>query len=103
LFTVIMTDFLKAPVVDAIDLSAYQGRVGDIIRIRTSDYTGVMAVSVAIRGPDLTLREEGAAVLVFGAWIYTATTLRIAGETVTISATAVDRPGHTGVKSESWT
>jgi hypothetical protein len=103
LFTVTLTDFLKPPTVDAIDLTGYHGMVGDVIRVQTSDYAGVTAVSIAIRAPDLTVREEGAAVLEFGAWVYTATTLRIAGETVTISATAVDRPGHTGTKTESWT
>ena len=59
LFTVMLTDYLKAPLVDAIDRSGYHGQVGDIIRIRASAYAGVTAVNVAIRAPDLTVREQG--------------------------------------------
>ena len=102
LFTIILTDYLKPPVVDHIDLSGYHGLVGDPIRIRASEYVGVTAVNVAIRAPDLTVREEGAAVFLLGVWVYTATTLRVAAETVTITATALDRPGNTGTKTESW-
>jgi len=101
-FSVMLTDFLKPPVVELLDLTAYHGQVGDVIRVSASDYVGVTAVNVAIRAPDLTVREEGAAVLQSGVWVYTATTLRIAEEAVTITATAVDRPGHTGTKIESW-
>lgn len=61
------------------------------------------AVSVAIRAADLSVLEEGAATLTDGAWVYRATTARASGQAVTITATAVDRPGHTGAKTEPWT
>jgi hypothetical protein len=99
---VMMTDFLRSPVVDAIDLADYHGAVGDPIAVRASDDTGVVAVDVEIRAADQTLLERGAAMLQAGVWVYHATTARIAGEAVTIAAIAVDRPGHGGTKTESW-
>lgn len=102
LFVVMLTDYLKAPVVNAIDLSGYRGRIGDAIRVRASDDVGVTAVNIAIRAEDLTVLEEGSAVLQFGTWVYTATTLRQPLVPVTIAATAVDHPGNTGTKTEAW-
>jgi hypothetical protein len=102
LFVLLMTDFLRPPIVNNVDLAGYQGRVGDLIRIRASDYAAVTAVSVAIRAEDLTVLEEGAAVLQFGTWVYTATTAQAPGVPVTITATAVDRPGNTATKMEAW-
>jgi hypothetical protein len=62
----------------------------------------VTAVNIAIRAADLTVLEEGTAVLQFGTWVYTATTARMFGTPVAITATALDRPGNTGTKTETW-
>jgi len=97
-----MTDYLNPPDVNSVDLSSYTGRVGDPIRIRASKEAGVMAVNVAIRASDLTVLEEGAAVLQNGTWIYTAATAVPASSAVTITATAVDRPGNTGTKTVTF-
>lgn len=97
-----VTDFLKPPTVDAIDLSGYHGAVNDPIAITATDDVGVTAVTVTIQAADETVLEQGAAALTNGVWVYHATTARTAGQTVTITATAVDRPGHTGEKTESW-
>ncbi|ACB76723.1 hypothetical protein [Opitutus terrae] len=102
-FIVMMADYLRPPEVDLINLSGYHGAIGDPITVGARDDVSVTAVNVAIRNADLSVLEEGAATLVNGMWVYTATTARTSGQTVSIAATAVDRPGHTGTLSETWT
>ena len=101
LFSAMMTDYLKPPVVNVIDLTGYHGQIGQPIRVRASDDIEVMGVRVTLQAPDLTVLEEGPAVLQFGTWVYAATTVRPAGGVpITITATATDRPGNLGTKSE---
>jgi hypothetical protein len=102
IFATVVADYLKPPTVMIVDLTGYEGQVGDPIRIVAVDDVEVTAVNVAIRAEDLTVLEEGAAVFQNGSWVYTATTPRTAGEPVTITATAMDHPGHTGTMTESW-
>lgn len=102
-FVVMMADYLRPPQVDLINLTGYHGAVGDPITIGASDDVAVTAVNVAIRNAGLSVLEEGAATLVNGMWVYTATTARTSGQTVSVTATAVDRPGHTGTLSATWT
>jgi len=102
LFTVLMGDYLSSPTVNAIDLSGYHGQVGELIKMRASDDVGVTKVSVALHAADGALLEGGEAVLQFGTWVYAATTQRVPGTPVTITATAGDRPGNVGSKSETW-
>jgi hypothetical protein len=99
---VVMADFLNPPVVDAIDLAGYHGAIGDPIKVRASDNTGVMAVTVMLRAEDDSLIEQGPATLQAGLWEYQATTACAPGTPVSITATAVDRPGHTGSKLTIW-
>jgi hypothetical protein len=102
MFAAAVADYLNPPEVDDIDLTGYHGSIGDRIIVRASDDIGVTAVSVAIRAEDLTLLEEGAAVLQGGVWVYIATTARPAGQPLTITATAVDHASRTGNKLEIW-
>lgn len=99
-FIAMMTDYLRPPAVNAIDLRGYQRRIGDRILIRASKDAGVTTVNVAIRDSALAVLEEGAAVLEQGLWVYTATTEIPAAAGITITATAVDRPGNTGTKTQ---
>jgi len=101
-FSLMLTDYLKPPVVDEIVLTDYHGQVDDRIVIRASDDVGVTGVMVKLQAADDSVLEEGAAVLEGGAWVYRGTTAPPAGDPVTITATAVDRPGHTGVKTATW-
>lgn len=91
-----VADFLKKPVVQAIDTAGYHGAIGDVIAVRALDDFEVTGVSVAIRDAANVVLEQGAAVLVGGSWHYTATTAIAAGTPVVIDAVATDRPGHTG-------
>ena len=103
LFATAVTDYLKPPVVDAIDLGGYHGAVGDPIVVWASDDVEVMGVTLVIRDEADAVLEQGAAVTQDGAWRYTATTAVAAGRSVTIEATAKDRPGHPGAKLTTWT
>ena len=98
-----VADYLKPPVVDAIDLGAYHGAVGDPIMVRASDDVEVTGVTVVIRDESDAVLEQGAAVAQAGAWRYTATAAVAAGQSVTIEATATDHPGHPGAKLTTWT
>jgi hypothetical protein len=101
---VIMTDYLKAPTVDRIDLSGFDGLAGSPIRIEAHDDCGVTEVTVSIRAEDNTLIEEGPAVYnpVKLVWEYLVTQPHPGGIPVTITATAVDRPGNRGTGSGRW-
>lgn len=92
-------DFLNKPVVREIDPSAYAGRSGDIIVIEAEDDFEVVEVRVVIRDREKAVVEEGAAARVDDQWRYSASKDLAAGEIVTLEATAIDRPQHTGTKS----
>jgi hypothetical protein len=96
------SDFLTPPVIDEIDLSSYRGRAGDIIRVRATDDIEVVSVNVTVQTAAGVKLEEGAANKVHGVWRYSATMAPPAGETLTIIATAKDRPGHDGVGRVSY-
>ena len=96
-FALAVADFLKEPVVEAIDTAAYHGAVGDVIKVRATDDFEVAGVTVAIRNAANAVLEQGAAALVNGEWRYPATTAIAAGTAVTIEAVARDRPGHEGL------
>lgn len=101
-FALAMADYLNPPEVRAIEASGYRGRVGDLILVSAIDDLGVVSVSVAIRTAAGVILEEGPAALVGGIWTYAATTPVVAGETVTVEATAKDHPGHSGSKTLPW-
>jgi hypothetical protein len=102
-FALMVADFLNAPAVDEIDLSAYTGKVGEKIRARVSDDFEVASVSVVIRAQDGAVVEQGAAVK--GAdgltWTYTTTTALQAGQAVSIEVTATDKPGNTNTRTQA--
>lgn len=99
---VMMIDFFRPPVVETIDLSGFTGVAGSPIKVLAKDDCGVMSVAVEIRAEDDTLLEQGAAVLVDTDWVYATTQVHPAGTPVTITATAVDRPGNKGSKLTTW-
>ena len=102
LYVAIVTDFLRLPVVDQIDLAGFHGAVGDPIRVKATDDCGVMGVTVGIRAADETVLEQGVATLDAGMWVYAATMAHPAGTPVSITATAVDRPGTRASKMIMW-
>ncbi len=97
-----MTDSLRPPEVESIDLGGFKGMIGNPVRVVALDDVGVLSVSVEIRAADGTVLESGLATKDVDKWVYTATVAHPADAPVTITATAVDRPGNKGSKTESW-
>jgi hypothetical protein len=101
-FALAIADFFHEPAVDAIDLSAYTGKAGEKIGIRAHDDFELAGVAVAIRKPDGTVLEQGAAVAGNDSvWAYTTTTALPTGQAVMIEVTATDRPGHKTTKTQA--
>ena len=92
----VAADFLTPPVVEEIDVSGYQRRPGGIVRVLATDDIEVVAVEVAIQTADGSSVEHGPAVRIHGVWCYRTTAVPAANLALTITATAQDRPGHTG-------
>lgn len=100
-FAFVMGDFLNPPQVTMIDATGYHGHVGDPVKVNASDGFEVASVDVVIRHGAV-LVEQGPAVFADGRWTYATTVAVPAGQTVTIEATAKDRPGHIGDLAISW-
>lgn len=95
-FNVAVADFLNAPSIEQVDLSAYTGRSDDVIRIRVTDDFKVKEVRVNITNADGSLVEEGNAVsdVIGYEWQYTATQANenLNGDKIVISVS--DIPGN---------
>jgi len=100
-YNVAMTDYLKAPWVEEIDVTAYTGNSGEKIRVQAFDDFMVTEVTVKIIAPDETIVESGPCELdTLGIWWEYTATQSIADLTGhEIIATARDLPGHTGTAS----
>ena len=100
-YNVALADYIKPPVVDNIDASAYTGATGDKIRIDATDCFEVTKVHVVIKDNSGTIVEQGDAALdsmnLF--WEYSATVAHPVITGLTVTATATDNPGHTGEKT----
>jgi hypothetical protein len=94
-FNIAVADFFNAPDIESIDLSEYQGKAGDRIRIVARDDFAVKSVKVRIINSDGSIVEEGEAVQSVSAlWIYTATRDNENLEGDKIVVTASDLPGN---------
>lgn len=100
-FAVTVADFLNAPVVDQIDVSAYNGKAGDTLRITASDDFEIAGVEVAIHDTGGAVLEHGAATAADGVWNYVTTTDLPPGHPISIEVTATDRPGHKTTKTQA--
>jgi hypothetical protein len=91
-----IADYLHAPDIEMIDLSGYQGKPGDVIRIEVTDDFAVREVKVVITNPDGSLVEEGFAQpeAVGYEWRYTAmaTNDDLSGDRIEVFAS--DTPGN---------
>jgi hypothetical protein len=102
-FNVAVADFFNAPNIQEIDISAYTGQVGSLIRVRATDDFNVADVFVHITNADGSLVEEGAALLQSNGvdWVYTATKQNdsFAGDKITVTVT--DIPRNTTVEEKA--
>lgn len=97
-FNIAVADLLNAPSIEVIDLSGYNGNIGDNIKIIVSDDFRVAAVMLKIENSDGSLVEEGNAVLDGAEWIFTATVENtyLTGDKITV--TASDMPANVAEK-----
>lgn len=92
----VMSDYLSPPTVESIELTDYHRQRGDVIRVLAEDDVAVVSVHIKIATAAGVTIEEGAAQEVHGVWLYAATAMAPATESLRIIATATDRPGHVG-------
>jgi hypothetical protein len=98
-----IADFFNEPVVQMIDTSEYHGPAGQVIKVQADDDFEVTGVHLAVLDGENAVIFQGPAVLTNGLWQLAASVGIAVGETVTIQATATDRPGHTGTLSRVYT
>ena len=98
---VLVADYLHAPDIERVDIGAYLGRMGDLIRVTATDDHAVQAVRVRIENGDGSLVEEGDAAQQPdpNQWHYTATAANAALAGDKIIVTATDVPGHAASQS----
>jgi len=97
-YVLAVTDFLRRPVIDAIDASEYQGKIGDKIMVNASDNFNVAEVGLKITNPQGEVVEEGACQKDqhHSYWVYTATVTVASITGLTLTARVKDNPGHSG-------
>ena len=88
--TVSLTVQSRTPVIEAIDLSAYHGQIGDPIVIRASDDVEVTEMSVRVLAANGAEIETGPAVRVGDAWRYIGQTLVALGATIQVEVSCAD-------------
>jgi hypothetical protein len=94
-------DFRCPPALTDIDLSAYTGRIGEIIRVQAVDDFEVLRVLVTITGLEGTLLEHGDATLdrQSSKWEYVTQVAVPPGQTLAVHVAVSDRPGNTVLKA----
>ena len=102
-YTVAVADFLNAPSIRDVDLTAYHGRVGDVITVYATDDFEVHHVHLCLQSADGSLVEEGNATpdpdgTTFR---YTATQANPSTTGDKITVTAYDNPGNTTVEQQT--
>lgn len=92
-YNVAMADWFHAPEITEIDVEAWHGQAGQVIRVQAVDDVQVTQVNVVITDDAGTVLEQGAAVQAEGAWWnYTSTTTNVNASRIVVSAR--DLPGH---------
>lgn len=105
-YSLAVGDYLKVPTIKPLDLSNYQGRIGDTIVIRATDDIGLADLDVKISAQTGDLIEQGKAIEIgagSGKWIYTATAQVSVGSDVFIEVVGVDHARNTAFLTENPT
>ena len=94
-----IADFLVPPELKDADLTGYNGRPGESIRIEAVDDFDIASVTLVVSTLDGSVIEQGpAARSVHPSWIYMAQSTIEPGNTVVIQVKVSDRPGNTVTK-----
>lgn len=92
-----VSDFLKPPTLEALDLSDYTGLAGQRIYFRASDNGGIANATVTISDGGIEVMESGQAAEVdpgTGYWSYSASRSIPTGVQVAVTVKVSDRPGN---------
>lgn len=100
-YNMALADFCKPPVIENIDITGYQGNIGDKIKIRAIDNFRVVSVKFSIFGADNQLIETGNAVLSANNadWNYETTVANAAVQQSRFVAEATDTPGNVTISA----
>jgi len=89
----LVANFMNPPVIEQVELTAYRGRAGDLIRVVATDAIEVVDVTIAVRDADAALLETGAATKDHDLWVYRSTTSPADPASILIEVTARNRAG----------
>ncbi|HQE94015.1 MAG TPA: hypothetical protein PLH19_15055 [Anaerolineae bacterium] len=95
-YNVAVADWYHEPEVAEVDLEAWTGGVGEVLRARARDDVQVTTVQFVLADADGHLVESGAATLGADGWWRYTTTVDHPGGAATVLVTAHDLPGHRG-------
>ena len=101
-YNMAVSDYYHVPEVGDVDISGYQGKTGELIRVRVEEgRIGAAEVRVAIASPAETILEEGLAAMETDGltWWYAAQRDLAPGQPLWITVTAFDQPGHRSNKT----
>jgi len=96
-YNVALRDAMNPPVIGELNISDYQGAVGDLITIKARDVITPKSVTVVIFSQAGTVLEKGDAVINPDDrrfWIYTVTTANAALTGTRVVVTVMDLPGN---------
>ena len=99
-YNVAMADWFHAPEIHEIDISGWNGGVGEKIRIKALDDVQVKQVTVVITDESDVLLEQGTATQTDGIWWQYTTTAAASGNPKVLVA-AEDLPGHIAKMTKS--
>ena len=92
-YNVAVADWFHEPEIKELDISGWNGQVGQIIRIEAVDDVQVKQVTVVITDETGAVLEQGTAVQADNLW-WTYTTTKAASGTPKLIVSAQDLPGH---------
>jgi hypothetical protein len=104
IFSVILTDYMVAPRIREVGLSAYTGRVGETIPIRATDDFQIVAVAIEVSTVQNGIVETSPAVQSTKdpeLWLWTAAADATGHGPIQVKITASDRPGNNTVRIET--
>ncbi len=92
-YNVAIADWFHEPEIVSVDLDAWSGQAGQLIRIEATDDVKITQVTVVITDESGVLLEQGAAVQADGLWWQYTTTAAASGSPIVI-VSAQDLPGN---------
>ena len=101
-YNLAMADWFHAPQIIAVDLSGWNGDIGQVIRIRAQDDVKATEVRIQISNGTGALLEAGQAVEAGALWWEYTSMQHFTGD-LTVTVSAKDLPGHSTQVSEQKT